>query len=381
MIPLDLSAGLWKVVEGDRTVGIACCYVDDGLVAGPTEVIKRVIAFFKSQWKIKPTGFLKRSSELEQLEIDQEMKLKPIPCMRFLGTELFVDGQGISLTQRKYIAQELRMRGWLHLKGSESLPTPREGQLPVEEHGTDWERNKQLAQKECGVLMWIALRSRPDICACLGIAATQVATHPSEALKLTKGIWRYLRATWDTSVHYKHDEEDPWLLRIVSDASLAPGGARSRSGVALLFGSHLVGWKSQRQALVAWSATEAELDATALAFQDGIKLLATLESIMGEKLRVLANGDNSGAIQLLVKERFHVQTMRTRHFAIRCSYVRDIASSMSIKIVHKSTLELEADGLTKVLGKAKLVVARSQLGLKRPEGMSSQGSLLQTGNQ
>ena len=207
LIPLDLSAGLWKVVEGDRTVGIACCYVDDGLVAGPTEVIRRVIAFFKSQWKIKPTGFLKRSSELEQLEIDQEMKLKQIPCMRFLGTELFVDGQGISLTQRKYIAQELRMRGWLHLKGSESLPTPREGQLPVKEHGTDWERNNQLAQKECGVLMWIALRSRPDICACLGIAATQVATHPSEALKLTKGIWRYLRATWDTSVHYKHDRK------------------------------------------------------------------------------------------------------------------------------------------------------------------------------
>ena len=73
--------------------------------------------------------------------------------------------------------------------------------------------------------------------------------------------------------------------------------------------------------------------------------------------------------------------MRTRHFAIRCSYVRDIAGSMNIKIVHKSTLELEADGLTKVLGKAKLVIARLQLGLKRPEGMNAHGSLTWTGDQ
>ena len=100
---------------------------------------------------------------------------------------------------------------------------------------------------------------------------------------------------------------------------------------------------------------------------------------MGEKLNVVANGDNAGAIQLLVRERFHVQAMRTRHFAIRCSYVRDIAGSMGIQIVHKSTLELEADGLTKVLGKAKLVKARKQLGLQRPEGMSSHASLSLTG--
>ena len=49
-----------------------------------------------------------------------------------------------------------------------------------------------------------------------------------------------------------------------TDASLAPGGSRSRSGVALFLGDHLLYWKSQRQALVAWSATEAEVEATAI---------------------------------------------------------------------------------------------------------------------
>ena len=39
-------------------------------------------------------------------------------------------------------------------------------------------------------------------------------------------------------------------------------------------------------------------------------------------------------------------------------------TSMGIEIVHKSTLELEADVLTKVLGKAKLASARRRLELR-----------------
>ena len=67
----------------------------------------------------------------------------------------------------------------------------------------------------------------------------------AESLHLCKGTWRYLRSTWDKVIQYKYkssgdepvggDEkgDSSLLFRIVSDASLAPGGARSRSGVAL----------------------------------------------------------------------------------------------------------------------------------------------------
>ena len=43
-------------------------------------------------------------------------------------------------------------------------------------------------------------------------------------------------------------------------------GSRARSRVTLFLGDHLLYWKSQRQALVAWSATEVEVEATAIAF-------------------------------------------------------------------------------------------------------------------
>ena len=75
-----------------------------------------------------------------------------------------------------------------------------------------------------------------------------------------------------------------------------------------------------------------------------------------------------------------MQAMRTRHFAMRCSYVRDLAGSMHIEIIHKSTLELEADGLTKVLGKAKLAKARGHLGLRGKQGMDAHESHLRMGN-
>ncbi|CAE7837310.1 unnamed protein product [Symbiodinium sp. CCMP2592] len=371
-IPINLAAGLWKLVdEKGVVVGACCCYVDDGLVVGDVEVIRRVTAFIQSLWSIKGQGILEKPGVglSGNLVVSETLTLKLVRCMRFLGAEIAVASDGLQIGQAKYVAQELRARGWLTLKGSESLPVPSEGLAASEIRDNAFEANMKLAQKEAGTLMWIALRSRPDIAACLGVASTLITSRPSESLRLCKGIWRYLRSTWDKVIQYNYggpkgpDDamNDPSVFRIVSDASLAPGGARSRSGVALFLGSHLLYWRSQRQALVAWSATESELEAMAIAFQDGLKLHAVIAELSGRAPRILAFGDNSGAIQLVTKERFHEQTMRTRHFAIRCAYIRDLVWLHDIEVLHRGTNELEADGLTKVLGKAKLAVARVQL--------------------
>ena len=377
MVPLKLAAGLWKIIDSAGVIRGACCaYVDDGLIVGDIEVVRRVTSSIRSSWAIKGQGVLvKPGAHVDgPLQIDDDFALKPVTAMRFLGAEISVRESGLSIGQSKYVAQELRCRGWLTLKGSESLPVPDEGLKGAEPRTEQFEATKRLAQKECGTLMWLALRSRPDIAACLGIAATQITSRPGESLRLCKGIWRYLRATSNQTLLYSFAEagENPapeslegsskWTFRIVSDASLAPGGSRSRSGVALFLGDHLLYWKSQRQALVAWSATEAEVEATAIAFQDGLKLHAVISELVDGTVPIRAFGDNAGAIlQLLTKERFHEQAMRTRHFAIRVAYLRDLASQYDIMILHKGTNDLEADGLTKVLGRAKLATARRQL--------------------
>ncbi|CAE7250990.1 RE1 [Symbiodinium sp. CCMP2592] len=350
LVPLNLAAGLWKIVDGAGVTRGACCaYVDDGLIVGGIEVIRR-----------DPV-------------VSETLTLKLVQCMRFLGAEISVASDGLRIGQAKYVAQELRARGWLALKGAESLPVPSEGLQGSDIRDNAFENNMKLAQKEAGTLMWIALRSRPDIAACLGVASTLITSRPSESLRLCKGIWRYLRSTWNKTLHYRYGggpvspggsdvaADAEWTFRIVSDASLAPGGARSRSGMALFLGDHLVYWRSQRQSIVAWSATESEIEATAAAIQEGIKIHAGLEELLACKIHIIANGDNAGAIHLITRERFHEQTMRTRHFAIRCAYIRDLVWLHSIEVQHRGTTELKADGLTKVLGKAKLAVARTQL--------------------
>ena len=375
-VPINLAAGLWKLVdERGVVVGACCCYVDDGLILGDIEVIRRVTAFIQGLWAIKGQGILGKTGVglSEDLVVSETLTLKLVRCMRFLGAEISVAKDGLQIGQAKYVAQELRARGWLALKGSESLPVPSEGLAGSEIRDNAFEANMKLAQKEAGTLMWSALRSRPDIAACLGVAATLITSRPSESLRLCKGIWRYLRCTWDKLLHYSYGgspgnprgsesaDDAEWIFRIVSDASLAPGGARSRSGVALFLGNHLLYWKSQRQSIVAWSATESEIEATAVAIQDGIKLHAVIEELLAGKIHIVANGDNAGAIHLITRERFHEQTMRTRHFAIRCAYIRDLVWLHDIEVLHRGTNELEADGLTKVLGKMKLSVARQQL--------------------
>ena len=52
---------------------------------------------------------------------------------------------------------------------------------------------------------------------------------------------------------------------------------------------------------MAWSATEAEVEATAIAFQDGLKLHAVVSELVDSKVQITAYGDNAGAIQLYLQ--------------------------------------------------------------------------------
>ena len=164
LVPLKLAAGLWKVTDdAGVTRGACCAYVDDGLIVGDIEVVRRVTALIRSFWAIKGQGVLVRPGAQVDgpLKIDGDFTLKPVTSMRFLGAEISVNETGLSIGQSKYVAQELRCRGWLSLKGSESLPVPDEGLKGAEPRTERFEETKRLAQKECGTLMWLALRSRP----------------------------------------------------------------------------------------------------------------------------------------------------------------------------------------------------------------------------
>ena len=164
----------------------------------------------------------------------------------YLGCQIqrLEDGT-VQVTQRKWILQSLASRGYVHMNGTKSLPDPCEYQKRVKQG------------QSVGSLMRVGLRSRPDIMSTVGAAACLLVNNPTETLRLTKGLWRFLRHTVNRCMQHKPLKANN-DVHIHTDASYANGSSRSRTGVTVSIGdgpdAHIIAYLSTRQALTAWSA-------------------------------------------------------------------------------------------------------------------------------
>ena len=128
-----------------------------------------------------------------------------------------------------------------------------------EEEGTVREKNDALTQcrKYIGQMMWLTTRTRPDIAACLGILASMMVRRPKEVKNHLVCLWKYLWTTKDHAmctlpspdaarkIVVDNRPEDmppsardgplscssPLAVQTYCDASFAPGGGRSRTGI------------------------------------------------------------------------------------------------------------------------------------------------------
>ena len=85
---------------------------------------------------------------------------------------------------------------------------------------------------------WISARTRPDISGSVSIASTLITFNPKEGIALVEGIWKYLASTVDYYLDYGSMKVP--RLTVCTDASFAPGGDRSRSGVVILWKGGIV---------------------------------------------------------------------------------------------------------------------------------------------
>ena len=66
----------------------------------------------------------------------------------FLGTQIVNHPDGILLTQRRWLLQELANCGWAKVQGSHSLPVPQEGTLEPEERDHSFAERLKHVQSE-----------------------------------------------------------------------------------------------------------------------------------------------------------------------------------------------------------------------------------------
>ena len=246
-------AGVWRVVavqDPSQVYGLVVAYADDCLITGDIEAAERIIRDISAIWKVKCQGLLAPPGVDHRESTDASGSIVAWKEeLTFLGLQICMADQGIRVCQTRWIAQALRQRGFLHLSGSFSLPNIEEfGKIPPAPKQGDYDELVKSAQTELGSLLWVAIRSRLDVMAVVGALASQTTITPKQVVSACKQVWRYLRATWSQAMLYTWGDQGPdsWCS---GDASFAPTGGRSRSGVVLQRGAHIRAWKSERQKL------------------------------------------------------------------------------------------------------------------------------------
>ena len=101
----------------------------------------------------------------------------------------------------------------------------------------------------------------------------------------------------------------------------------------------------------------------ACGLQKGWHVQLLLEQMFDKSINSTLHGDNSGAITLSTRDTFSELVMRTRHFAVGTSWIRDTVAHEGINVVHTGTNEIKGDILTKSLSYRKLENACELLGL------------------
>ena len=133
---------------------------------------------------------------------------------------------------------------------------------------------------------------------------------------------------------------------VATDASFAPGGSKSRTGIIVMVNNIIVHWMTGRQDRTALSTCEAEIMAHRTGVQIGLVLRDLVKEATQEEVMMKLEGDNTGALRSVVTE---ITAWRTKHYAGDAAWVREKLEEEGITVHHRPGKALIADGLTKVL--------------------------------
>ena len=95
----------------------------------------------------------------------------------------------------------------------------------------------------------------------------------------------------------------------------------------------------------------------------GISLRNIVRELLERPVTMKLDQDNQGTVRTIIHE---VTSWRTRHYADRASWIRDITQLENICVEHMLGVDIIADPLTKALPKIKLTQSWGKLQLSKP---------------
>ena len=332
-------------LQGDR-VGALLVYVDDILGAGPRKILTSFLDAVRQKWDLATPEYL------GQQEGD-------VDSLRFLGMDIeqgreentwVIHQQAFTLEVLERVCPSLLLRRMSVPGQPESFG---QQQTIEKEQGTSKSDRLDLSEEATlpslvGSLLWLSLRTRPDIAWAVSRIASLATEHPLEAWRRVKHVLQYLRWTLDFGMVFTpHNDHH---LYCFTDASLSPTGERSHQGIAIYWGPNLIAWQSNRQSLVATSSAEAELIACVAGAQLSQALQVQLGEYHQQSIPLSLRCDNSAVIQLV--HHLSSSSTRTRHLAMRAAWLHDLVSRQHLSLEFVSSGDQKADSLTKGLSAA-----------------------------
>jgi hypothetical protein len=240
------------------------------------------------------------------------------------------------------------------------------------------EARTKTYQELVGYLAYLTQYTRPDLARAHVVHASHL-TNPGQAhVESIRKVWRHIfemkyRALQAQAVDKggmqeylatPQDYRDP-IFYGASDAAFADDVETRRSSqgyVFQLFGM-TVDWKSTLQRTVTKSTTEAELLALSLAgseMEEWCRLFNGLSLKLNETPVIWC--DNQQTVGIVTKEQDKLST-KLKHVDIHQSWVRQEVEAHRLHVQWRSTNQMPADGMTKILPRQKHIEFIQQLRL------------------
>jgi len=290
----------------------------------------------------------------------------------FVGIEITRDRKAkfptLELTQTAYITKILSKFGMDPEHRSDGRATPMDANTKVSKADScngDPELIKQYEGLEfdypsaAASVLYASICTRPDIAFACKEVCKVMADPGHKHVPVVKAILKYLRGTRTLGIKYTAPSEiidtftaEALTIKAHCDASFGddPDTRRSTQAFVAKLCGGAVGWFSQGQKSTALSTAEAELIALADAIKEVLYMRQAMEFLHVPQLGpTIIYEDNQAVVSTAHNP--GQNHGKLKHVAIRTHRVQEEVRLETVDVIFKPTGEMEADALTKALGK------------------------------
>lgn len=315
-------------------------YVDDILIASHS---LNVIIKLKAKLK----------AEFEMTDMDE--------VNTFLGLTIVrrKDEGVMEISQRRYLERLLDRFGMADCKPKQ---TPLETNMKLEKCTDPSGYTTKPYRELIGCLTYVAVTSRPDICAAVNYYSTFQSCASDVHWNHAKRILRYIKGTLDLKLVMKRSTSCE-VIEGYADSDWAGdiGDRKSLSGYVFQVHQATVSWTAQKQRTVALSSAEAEYISLSVAVKEAIWLRMLLKDFKKEfGGPTIIHEDNQACISVAEDDKM---TKRLKHIDVRYRFVQDAVQRGTICLEYVASENQVADIMTKGLPRVQFEKLRSLLGV------------------